>query len=165
MEPAEFQTETASSQVVHVVSPVAHRIAAAVATQMNESSVKQKTRSVIFLVAISAVYAMESWAMSHKDDIHQAKWKVIVFGIAFSFTKLLSFYVLLSMLKPEWFTWCGFVIVCIIATAYKCSDELRTKFTWCCQKCVTVINYVIDKVSKPLKDQASPASAPPRASV
>ncbi|GJY45564.1 hypothetical protein Tco_0434627 [Tanacetum coccineum] len=220
MEP-EVQTETASSQVVHVVSPVAHSdhivhenssesvftssnsvsgrqvevpavevdtsstlqgrflnkghfkryityigIAAAVATQMNGSSEKQKTRSVIFLVAISAVYAMESWAMSHKDDIHQAKWKVTIFGIAFNFTKLLSFYVLLSMLKPEWFTWCGFVIVSIIATAYKCSDELNTKFTWCYEKGVLVINYVMDKDLEPIrKDQASPASAPTRASV
>ena len=120
---------------------------------------------VIFLGTVYAVYAMESWAIPRANDI-QPKWKVIIFGIAFTFTKLLSFYVLLYMLKPEWFSWWGFVIVFIIITAYKCSDELKTKFTWCCEKGVLVINYVINKVLKPTRnDQESPASAPTRASV
>ncbi|GKE35331.1 hypothetical protein Tco_1454653 [Tanacetum coccineum] len=141
-------------------------IVVAVVTQMNGSSEELKTCSVIFLVAISAVYELESWAMSHKYDIHQAKWKVIIFGIAFNFARLLCFYLLLCILKPQWFTWCGFVIVCIIATTYTYSDELKTKFTWCYEKGVLVINYVIDKVLKLIrKDQASPASVPTRATV
>ncbi|GJY74458.1 hypothetical protein Tco_0478889 [Tanacetum coccineum] len=147
-----------------------------VVTQMYESSEKLKNLSLCFLGAIFAIYVMELWVMPSC----KVEWKVIIFRIASNSTKLLSFYLLLCILKSEWLSWCGFVVVFVIATACTCSDELnvttsenatalyqdiKTKFTWCCEKSVLVINYVIDKVSKHLKDQASPASAPPRASV
>ncbi|GJU63448.1 hypothetical protein Tco_1245283 [Tanacetum coccineum] len=133
-------------------------IGVVVVTQMSGSSEKLKNLSLCLLGAIFVVYAMELWVMPSC----KVKWKVIIFGIASNSTKLLSFYLLLCMLKPEWLSWCGFFVVCIIATAYTCSNELKTKFTWCCVKGVLVINYVIHKVCK---DQASAASAPTRASV
>ncbi|GKE43550.1 hypothetical protein Tco_1470834, partial [Tanacetum coccineum] len=146
-----------------------------VVTQMYESSEKLKNLSLCFLGAIFAIYVMELWVMPSC----KVEWKVIIFRIASNSTKLLCFYLLLCILKSEWLSWCGFVVVFIIATACTCSDELnvtsqnatalyqdiKTKFTWCCEKSVLVINYVIDKVLKHLKGQASPASAPPRASV
>ncbi|GJU29182.1 hypothetical protein Tco_1172771 [Tanacetum coccineum] len=146
-----------------------------VVTQMSESSEKQKDLSLGLLAAIVAVFAMESWVIPSC----KVKWKFII-QIASHTMKLLAFYIALCILKPEWFSRCRFVIVCIIAIAYTCFDELnvtsqnasalyqdiKTKFTWCCEKGVLVINYMIDKVLKLIrKDQASPASAPTRASV
>ncbi|GJY45565.1 hypothetical protein Tco_0434628 [Tanacetum coccineum] len=130
-----------------------------VVTQMFGSSEKQRNICLGLLAAILAVYAIEHRVMTRK---------VINFGIAFNSTKVVCFLstVLLCILKPGWLSWCGFVIVCIIANADTCSDKLNTKFTWCCGKGALVINYVIDKVLKPIrKDQASPGSAPTRASV
>nr|GEZ21377.1 hypothetical protein [Tanacetum cinerariifolium] len=123
-----------------------------VVTQMSGSFKKQRNICLGLLAAILAVYVMEHRVMTRK---------VIIFGIALNFAKLLCFYLLLCILKPKWLSWYGFVIVCIIATAYTFSNELKTKFTWCCEKGNRVINYVIDKVSKPLKDHASPATPPP----
>ncbi|GJZ81844.1 hypothetical protein Tco_0646838, partial [Tanacetum coccineum] len=142
-----------------------------VATQMSESSEKLKNLSLYLLGAIFAVYAMELCVMPSRN--------VIISRIASNSTKLLSFYLLLCILKPDWLSSCRFVIVCIIAIACTCFDELnvtsqnasalyqyiKIKLTWCCEKSVMVISYVIDKVLTSRNDQASPASAPPHASV
>ncbi|GJW33334.1 hybrid signal transduction histidine kinase M [Tanacetum coccineum] len=124
-------------------------------SELGRSSEKQKNISLGLLVAIMAVYAMEHWVMTRK---------VIIFRVALNFAKLLCFYLLPCILKPEWLNWYGFVIVWIIATANTCSEELKTMFTWCYEKGVLVIKYVIDTVLKPIrKDQVSPPSDPPLA--
>nr|GEW53944.1 hypothetical protein [Tanacetum cinerariifolium] len=150
-------------------------IGVVIVTQMYGSNEKDKNLSLYLLGAIFAVYVMELWVMPSC----KVEWKIIVFRIASNSTKLLSLYLLICILKPEWLSWCRFVVVYIIATGCTCSDELnvtsqnasavyqdiKTKFTWCFKKCVLVISYMIEKVLTSRKDQASPASAPPRASV
>nr|GEZ28578.1 hypothetical protein [Tanacetum cinerariifolium] len=105
-----------------------------VVTQMSGSSEKQRNICLGLLAAILAVYVMEHWVMTRK---------VIIFGISLNFTKLLCFYLLLCILKPEWLSWYRFVIACIIATAYTFSDELKTKFTWCCEKEEEPANFTL----------------------
>ncbi|GKE24835.1 hypothetical protein Tco_1436347 [Tanacetum coccineum] len=153
------------------------RFVVVVVTQMSGSTGKRKNISLGLFGAIFAVCAMELWVMPYC----KVKWKVIMFRIASHSTMLLALYLALCILKPEWLSQCRFVIVCITAIACTCSYELyvtrqnasalyqdiKTKFTWCCEKGVLVINYVIDKVLKPIrKDQPSPTSAlDPHASV
>ncbi|KAI3741184.1 hypothetical protein L1987_58851 [Smallanthus sonchifolius] len=124
--------------------------------QMTKSTQENKIHMAFCLATLVMNFVTLLSVFSQKDDIHHKGLKTIIFKVIFIFTGILSPYLAFCLLLPEWFTWFGFVIICIIVTIIKGHNIMKFIITWPYQKLAITIKYVIAKFSVLfLRDQLS----------
>ncbi|KAL8254040.1 hypothetical protein R6Q59_032261 [Mikania micrantha] len=114
--------------------------------QLSESNTENKIFIAMSLAALVINFVASLWVFSPADNIRHKCRKTMVFKIIFEVTAILSPYLAFYVLLPEWVTWHGFLVLCMVLTLWKSYNTIQFICTWSCHKVAFAVKSIKNKL-------------------